>query len=156
MKKVKLFLGYCHLLPSLCIRRSAKPEGLGPQGQGPKATPLLRGDGEDGDTLGAFGGFGRGLAEAVCSVEGEESVEGEGDGDEGGHIFVGCVNECRGLGQSVNAIDDLFSFIFEGALGACFAIPMQAKPSARWPWPSGRPASRRGRWPLRASLSPPA
>ena len=153
---MKLFLGYCHLLPSLCIRRSAKPEGLGPQGQGPKAPPLLRGDGEDGHPLGAVGAERRGLAESVGDGEEGEAPEGEDDGDDGGHIFVGCVNECRGLGQSVNAIDDLFSFIFGGALGGVFhhTYADEAFGSLAVAERTARPSA--GPWPLRASLSPPA
>ena len=50
----------------------------------------------------------RGRADGTGEGEHCEGPEGEGEGDEEGH----CKNECRGLGHSVKAIDDLFSFIF--------------------------------------------
>lgn len=57
-------------------------------GRGPSPLPLLRGDGEDGDPLGAVNLLLGEGAEFVGHIDAEEAVEGEGEGEEGGHCFV--------------------------------------------------------------------
>ena len=57
-------------------------------GRGPKPA-LLGGGSEDRHSVGAVNLLlGKG-AEAMGHIDAEEAVEGEGEGEEGGHMFVG-------------------------------------------------------------------
>lgn len=131
---------------------SARPQGsarVGPPWPLRARPALLGGGSEDRHSVGAVNLLlGKG-AEAMGHIDAEEAVEGEGEGEEGGHMFVGCGDECRGLGLAVKTIDRKKMKKKRGV-----SLPTSAT-YAGAAWPIGpRPWTARlsaGPWPLRAS-----